>query len=166
MSRGALIDLTTISHYCDECRARIEGNDIEAFGDAYIAHARSAHPDWPYPDVAIRNYAEATQRIARPAERLGAIGAVEIHPVTEDRMDDWLAFFDRDAFAGNPAWASCYCSTPTSASRMRNRGPALRGRTGRPCRSSCAPGCLSAISPMSTASRRDGICPVEPNDLM
>jgi GNAT superfamily N-acetyltransferase len=35
-----------------------------------------------------------------------------VHPVTEDRVDDWLRFFDHDAFAGNPDWASCYCLEP------------------------------------------------------
>ena len=35
-----------------------------------------------------------------------------MYPVTEDRVDDWLRFFDRDAFAGNPDWASCYCLEP------------------------------------------------------
>jgi len=35
-----------------------------------------------------------------------------VHPVTEDRIDDWLNFFDHDGFAGNPDWASCYCLEP------------------------------------------------------
>jgi GNAT superfamily N-acetyltransferase len=32
-----------------------------------------------------------------------------VHRVTEDRIEDWLRFFDHDGFAGNPDWASCYC---------------------------------------------------------
>ena len=32
--------------------------------------------------------------------------------MTKDRIDDWLRFFDHDAFAGNPDWASCYCLEP------------------------------------------------------
>jgi hypothetical protein len=43
---------------------------------------------------------------------LSGIGEVTVYPVTEDRVDDWLRFFDRDAFAGNPDWASCYCLEP------------------------------------------------------
>ena len=35
-----------------------------------------------------------------------------MHPVTEERIDDWLAFFDHDAFADNRAWAACYCAEP------------------------------------------------------
>ena len=35
-----------------------------------------------------------------------------VHPVTGDRVDDWLRFFDHDGFAGNPDWAACYCLEP------------------------------------------------------
>lgn len=99
-------------HQCDECGATIEGADLEAFGDAYIAHVRSRHPEWPFPDVAIRNVAEATQRLTGSTTRLPTIGAVTIHPVSEERIADWLAFFDHDGFAGNPVDAVCYCSSP------------------------------------------------------
>ena len=102
----------TATARCEGCDAVISDDDHDAFVDAFLAHVRSVHPDWPYPDVAIRNYAEATQRLAPAAERLAAIGPVAVHPVTEDRLDDWLSFFDREAFAGNPAWAACYCTEP------------------------------------------------------
>lgn len=104
--------MSTIEHTCEECGASIAGDDLGAFGDAYIVHVRTDHTDWPFPDVAIRNYAEATQRLAPVGERVEQLGDVEVHRVTEDRIDDWLAFFDRDAFAGNPAWAACYCTEP------------------------------------------------------
>jgi hypothetical protein len=58
-----------------------------------------------------RNYAEATERLTGGTERLSEIG-VTVHPVTEDRVGDWLRFLDHDAFAGNPDWASCYCLEP------------------------------------------------------
>jgi GNAT superfamily N-acetyltransferase len=102
----------SIEEACEACGAVVRGDDMGAFGDAFIAHVRQAHPDWPYSDVDVRNYAEATQRLADATERVDEIGALEVHPVTEDRLEDWLAFFDRDAFAGNPAWAACYCSEP------------------------------------------------------
>jgi GNAT superfamily N-acetyltransferase len=35
-----------------------------------------------------------------------------VYQVTEDRIGDWLRFFDREAFADNPDWASCYCLEP------------------------------------------------------
>ena len=103
---------TNLRAACEGCAARIEGRDRVDFQDAFVRHVRGEHPDWPYPEMAIRNYADATQRLAPVAPRLERIGSVEVHPVTADRIDDWLSFFDRDAFAGNPAWASCYCTEP------------------------------------------------------
>lgn len=101
-----------------ECFAgdvRIEGEDVETVADKFVAHARDSH-DWPYPVEAIRNYAinfaEANVRLTGSTERLSEIGEVTVHPVTEGRLDDWARFFDHDAFAGNPDWASCYCLEP------------------------------------------------------
>jgi GNAT superfamily N-acetyltransferase len=103
-----------ITHDCEMCTGRVEGADLAAFGDAYIAHLREVHPEMPFPDTAIRNYAEATQRATGRTDRLDSLaGTVEVHRVTEDRIADWLTFFDRDAFSDNFAWASCYCSEPT-----------------------------------------------------
>ena len=34
---------------------------------------------------------------------------VEIHPLSPERLADFLAFFDGEAFSDNPAWSSCYC---------------------------------------------------------
>ncbi len=96
---------------CFECGARVEGDDLADLGDRFLAHARHSH-EWPYPDQGIRNYAEATQRLTGPSDRLSALGEPTIHPVTEDRLDDWAAFFDHDAFVGKPEWAACYCLEP------------------------------------------------------
>jgi GNAT superfamily N-acetyltransferase len=35
--------------------------------------------------------------------------ALQIHPLTPERMRDYLAFFDGEAFRDNPNWAGCYC---------------------------------------------------------
>ncbi|MEW6472222.1 MAG: GNAT family N-acetyltransferase [Actinomycetota bacterium] len=102
----------SLNAVCEGCAARIEGRDRVDFQNAFLRHVRGEHPDWPFPDIAIRNYADATQRLAPVEPRREELGAVEVHPVTADRIDDWLAFFDRDGFAGNPAWASCYCMEP------------------------------------------------------
>jgi hypothetical protein len=100
---------------CFGCDALIEADDSDAVADAFVAHGQESHA-WPYPQEAIRNYArnyaEATERLTGATERLSEIGAVTVQPVTEDRVDDWLRFFDHDAFAGNPDWASCYCLEP------------------------------------------------------
>jgi len=95
--------------------ARIEGDEVEVVADRFVAHARESH-DWPYPEEALRtyarNYAEANVRLSGDTQRLTDIGEVTVYPVAEDRIDDWIRFFDHDAFAGNPDWASCYCLEP------------------------------------------------------
>ena len=96
---------------CFECGASVEADNLADLGDRFLVHARNSH-EWPYPDQGIRNYAEATQRLTGPSDRLPALGELTIHPVTADRLDDWVAFFDHDAFVGNPEWAGCYCLEP------------------------------------------------------
>ncbi|HEU4751248.1 MAG TPA: GNAT family N-acetyltransferase [Acidimicrobiia bacterium] len=103
--------------------ARIEGDDAETIANRFVAHAKESH-DWPYSEEAIRNYArnyaEANVRLTGDTKRLSDIGEVTVHPVTEDRLDDWIRFFDDDAFAGNPDWASCYCLEPHVAATGEN----------------------------------------------
>lgn len=100
---------------CFGCEAVVEGDDAEAVADRFIAHAAEKH-DWSYPEEALRNYArnyaEAGERLTGGTDRLPEIGEITVHPVTEDRIDDWLDFFDHDGFAGNADWASCYCLEP------------------------------------------------------
>jgi GNAT superfamily N-acetyltransferase len=100
---------------CFGCDALIEAADSSAIVDAFVAHGQESHT-WSYPLEAIRNYArnyaEATERLTGGTERLSEIGDITVHPLTNDRIDEWLQFFDHDAFAGNPDWASCYCLEP------------------------------------------------------
>ncbi len=100
---------------CFECDALIESDDLNTIAGAFVAHGRQVH-NWSYPEESIRNYAqnyaEAVERLTGGTERLSEIGHVTIHPVTDSRIDDWLHFFDHEAFAGNPDWASCYCLEP------------------------------------------------------
>jgi GNAT superfamily N-acetyltransferase len=100
---------------CFGCHASIEADGPDAIVDAFVAHGRESHA-WSYPDDAIRNYArncaDAIERLTGSTERLAEIADIMVHPVTTDRIDDWLRFFDHDAFAGNPDWASCYCLEP------------------------------------------------------
>ena len=100
---------------CFGCDAVIGDGDSDAVVEAFVAHGQKSHT-WSYPEEAIRNYArnyaEATQRLTGGTQRLSEIGDITVHPVTKDRIDDWLRFFDHDAFAGNPDWASCYCLEP------------------------------------------------------
>jgi GNAT superfamily N-acetyltransferase len=96
---------------CFECNETITADDEETLGEEFLRHARSRH-EWPFPDEGIRNFAAAVQRLTGSTERLETIGAVEVHRVTDDRIDDWLHFFDHEAFAGKPEWATCYCLEP------------------------------------------------------
>ena len=107
----------TVTKTC-ECGAEITSDSEETFGDEFLAHVRAKHEDWPYPDTAVRNYGEALLRLTGPSERLESLGGVEIVPVTEDRIDDWTAFFDHDGFVGRPEWAACYCTEPHQLSRI------------------------------------------------
>lgn len=105
---------------CDGCGTLVAGDTLQTFSDAYVEHVRDAHPDWPFPEVAVRNVAEATQRLTGSTQRLDAIGQIEVHPVTNERIDDWLGFFDHDAFAGNPVDAVCYCTGPMLGDTSQN----------------------------------------------
>ncbi len=99
---------------CFGCAEQVEADDADGVVDAFVAHAQTRHT-WSYPEEALRNYArncaEATERLTGGTERLAEIADVTVHAVT-DRVDDWLRFFDHDAFAGNPDWAACYCLEP------------------------------------------------------
>jgi GNAT superfamily N-acetyltransferase len=100
---------------CFGCDALIDAATSDAIVDAFVAHARERHT-WSTPEEALRNYArnvaEAPERLTGSTERLPEIGAITVHPVTDDRVGDWLRFFDHDGFAGNPDWAACYCLEP------------------------------------------------------
>jgi GNAT superfamily N-acetyltransferase len=37
------------------------------------------------------------------------MASIEIHPLSKQRLNDWLHYFDHVAFADNPDWQSCYC---------------------------------------------------------
>ena len=100
---------------CFGCDASIEADGADHVVAAFVVHGQERH-GWSYPVEAIRNYArnyaEASERLIGGTERLPEIGDVAVHPVSEDRVGDWLRFFDHDAFSGNPDCASCYCLEP------------------------------------------------------
>jgi hypothetical protein len=80
---------------CFECAALMEADDCDAVALAFVAHGQARHT-WSYPEEAVRNYArnyaEATERLTGGTERLFEIADVTVHPMTEDRVDDWLRF--------------------------------------------------------------------------
>jgi hypothetical protein len=44
---------------------------------------------------------------------------LSIHPLTPERLEDYLRFFDTQAFTDNPRWASCYCYYDLADPRQR-----------------------------------------------
>lgn len=97
------------SYTCDFCRHVIEAADEPSLIDLVTEHFTEAHAEYEIGRVAVENYFAATHRLTGATERLDEIGDIEIVPAGVDRLDDILAFFDHDAFAGMPEWAACYC---------------------------------------------------------
>jgi len=100
---------------CFECDSLVEGDGVDAVVREFEVHGQETHT-WSYPVEAIRNYArnyaEACERLTGDTQRLPEIDGVVVHSMTENRVDDWLRFFDHEGFADNPDWASCYCLEP------------------------------------------------------
>ncbi len=97
---------------CWGCAEVIEAEDLKDLSEAFLRHVRTSDHDLPYPDHAIRNTIEQMQTMTGESARVDALGEVAIHPVTEDRIEDWLSFFERDAFVTAPHLAQCYCLAP------------------------------------------------------
>lgn len=61
-------------------------------------------------DSQVRALRLAVDPLARAeVARLDVIGEVEIRDVTPDRVADYQAFFDHEAFRDFPSWQFCYC---------------------------------------------------------
>ena len=107
-----------VERTCTLCgTAAIAADDVDAFGEAFLTHCRDAHGDLPYPDELKRAYGQSLARQTGATERLAAIGDVEIHRVTEERIDDWLDLFDHRAFTTNVENGACYCLEPHEIGR-------------------------------------------------
>jgi GNAT superfamily N-acetyltransferase len=102
-------DMMTTS--CIACDHVVEAETLEELSADFLAHVRAEH-DLPYGDQAVRNYAEATQRLTGSPDRVDTIGSIDVQPVTSERVDDWLELFDHHGFVGKPEWAGCYCLEP------------------------------------------------------
>lgn len=91
------------------CGATLEGPDRDAQVAAAKAHFDGAHGQMGLTAVQLRNFLEREGELTGPIDRLDRLGQVEVVPLTADRVDDVLRFFDHDAFPDNPGWAACYC---------------------------------------------------------
>lgn len=103
------------------CGATFDGADVDELVEALKAHTEAEHPGLNLVDQEYRNFIEAQERLTGPTERLDEIGEVEVHPVSVERVDDVLGFFDSDGFADNPAWAACYCVFHQRGGRTNER---------------------------------------------
>jgi ribosomal protein S18 acetylase RimI-like enzyme len=91
------------------CSARIEGVDGDALADAYVAHTREVHANLPISERRLQDAFHAVRRTGGWDGERAHLDDVEIVPLRPDMKDAYIAYFDGDAFADNPAWASCYC---------------------------------------------------------
>jgi len=92
------------------CGARLEGADDDALFRVMRTHSDEAHVEMGIPDEMIRDLVAAAGRMTTwDGQSVPVHGPVEVKPLTPERTDDFLRFFDRDAFMDNPIWASCYC---------------------------------------------------------
>ena len=91
------------------CGEALTGDDMDALVDSGLAHFTEVHPDLELIEVQIRNFLESEKRIDGPTDRLDEIGEIEVKPISSAVKQDIVEFFDRRAFADNPAWGMCYC---------------------------------------------------------
>lgn len=85
------------------CRIRLswDANDR-------VAHFLSSEGRYSLEALRLQHDPAAKAEIARRS----SIGEVEVHDVTPDRVVDYQAFFDHDAFRDFPQWQACYCMSP------------------------------------------------------
>ena len=92
------------------CGARIEATDIGALIGQYRSHTDESRSQLKISD---ERWREVELSICRSGgwdgQRVAVEGDVEIRRLTPELRDDYLAYFDREAFSDNPAWAACYC---------------------------------------------------------
>ena len=48
---------------------------------------------------------------------------IDVVPLSPARLDDFMAFFEGEAFSDNPKWSSCYCQCFYCRITRRSVGP-------------------------------------------
>ena len=92
------------------CGERIEGPDGEALCEAFFSHTDEKHGDIKVSDERRRQLADAIRRTGGWDGRRAKLDPdVEIRRLSPELKDDYMTYFDRDAFPDNPVWARCYC---------------------------------------------------------
>jgi GNAT superfamily N-acetyltransferase len=98
--------MTTVRCLCGE---ELSGTDDDALFLATRRHLDAAHADLGLSDARVRDWLAAQARPGWDGTHVTLTAPPEVRPLTPERLADFLAFFDRDAFQDNPTWASCYC---------------------------------------------------------
>ncbi len=92
------------------CGETVPGDGEDALRRALHAHAAEQHADFPLTESRAREIVAAHLRMTPwDGARAPLAGPVAIRALEPGRAADFLGFFDREAFADNPMWASCYC---------------------------------------------------------
>ena len=91
------------------CGEKLEADGADALPDAYWGHVAEAHAGLKISDQRRADADAALRRTGGWDGQPSPLGDIDILPLRPDLKDDYLAFFDGDAFPDNPAWASCYC---------------------------------------------------------
>lgn len=92
------------------CGHRVRGDDDQALFAAYRAHVDGACSEGAISDEEIGRVLTESSRLTRwDGETRRVDGALDVHRLQPELADDFLRFFDRDAFMDNPSWSGCYC---------------------------------------------------------
>ncbi len=92
------------------CGTRVPASDDGDIFAPLRRHTDENHAELGITDEQIRGLiTRASGMNDWDGERLILPENVEIHALTPDRQQDFLDYFDREAFIDNPAWAGCYC---------------------------------------------------------
>ena len=117
------------------CGQRVEAPDGAALEAAFFAHTDSQHPQIKVSDSRREAVADAIRRSGGwDGEQVRLPAEIELRPLTPALKDDYLTFFDADAFPDNPVWAACYClayCVVTPAGENYDDRPAARNRAER-----------------------------------
>lgn len=88
----------------------MEGEGDDARFAVMRRHSDEAHPEMGITEAMIRELvARQAGMTAWDGQPRRLSGAPVVRALAPERVDDFLGFFDRDAFMDNPIWASCYC---------------------------------------------------------
>jgi GNAT superfamily N-acetyltransferase len=91
------------------CGFVLTGENRGGLFDAVRRHTDEQHAELALSDQNIADYVDAALRSGPPRPRVEEVKSLEIRALSPELQDDVLRYFDYEAFAGNPAWANCYC---------------------------------------------------------